>query len=178
MKKNQKPVRPEVAALQSQILAQQKMLMASKLHLAHLKSQDKKPFSETGFGRGFFRVVKAVTSPLAKVHANATMTLSDAQGVQAENLRQEATKILENALKVPNNTDNKAKKACVQCAKMVTVLESFLVRTGQRFESELKGINKDLREEIDRLRSPEATLAKVKLETQISDLLGAAAGNR
>jgi hypothetical protein len=144
--------------------------MAQKLHLQHLKSQDKKPFIETRFGQGCYKVLGAITSPFASLHAKAKNVVSDPQEVQLGKMVKLAREALRKAEKIETNTTLGARAAAVQCAKSVTLLEAFNVRTEGRF-GEARDLIQSLRSEVDRLRSPEAQAAKEKIESQLGDLL-------
>lgn len=98
-------------------------------------------FSETGFGRGYYATVRALTSPFASAHQAASAELQDPRKVlvhtESSKLLQRTQFVLEacNRMKEGHEDANSMAK---EAAKMVMTIEAYMEKHSDEADSNLE----------------------------------------
>lgn len=161
----------EIKVLEQRIEETKMALKAQKMMLSQAKKEEAKktPFSKTKLGGAWYKTVKAVTSPLARLHDKAKGHLEHPFAMQASSFHERAVALADKCIEV-NRGDKGADELCKRLAYFVMEVEDFY-EEHPLFKKDLESMISELRDEIDRLRPPRDSEAGKKIEEMANSMV-------
>lgn len=143
----------DIQQLAEQIEKDKQMVKAKELFLKQLQAQNKpQSFSETKFGKAYFRTIQKLTLPFANLHQSAGDMIDCPEQIQAKNLIKTANIILAKALKFEDNSVKDAEKMAIKCATHVIKMETFIAKYPEQHPATFTKLIADLDSQVQRLR--------------------------
>lgn len=167
----------QIKELEEEIEADKSAIKAKKLIVAALKKEQVKkvPFSKTKLGSVWYRTVRTITTPFARLHNNAKGHIEHPFVMQAEDYTKRAIELVDECVDFSRDKDEKkASNMSVKVATFVMELEDFCAEHSV-FEKDLNELLKELRDQVERLRPPgdpdRVTGLKNMIDTAVSSFV-------
>jgi len=149
MTKPKSPNEVALETLQTELEKRRKEVAAAELLISELKRQNKPAFIERKPVRAWMKVVRAVTSPFARLYQDNDYAIEYPTRYQREKLMSKAEKELKRCKEVENREHRHAKTTAVRSASLVIMLEEESARSEW---PAAQTMCTSLRQEIERLR--------------------------
>jgi len=146
----------QINQLKEEIKADKDAIRAKKMMIAALKKEQVKkvPFSKTKLGSAWYKTIRTITSPFARLHNTAKGHIEHPFVMQAEDYAKQAVHLVDRCVDISRDKDEKkADSMAKEAACLVMELEDFCL-DHPIFEKDLNELLTELKDQVERLRPP------------------------